>query len=171
MILLLKRRKNQTYGWALCSIYFRIWSEEDKNKDCAIYPIGGFKEFDKKTIRKLLEDLGLNNLTPILATYSSGEVTEQFIVKNFEQIRSLDIKYLHRNWDAWLPRAMYILHCTSTNTHTKFLSKSMDADNKTMVHIVFNLIRSQTKIRKRKFWSRMNKNKPLCYSVQLGVRL
>ena len=75
--------------------------EEDKKIDCAIYQKGGYKEWDKKSNRKSLDDLGLNNLTPI-----------------------------------WAKSHVY---CTRTSTHTQFLSESKDADNKTLVHIVFNL--------------------------------
>jgi hypothetical protein len=56
------------------------WAELGNN-DCAIYQKGGYKEWDKKSIRKSLDDLGLNNLTPIGATDSIDEVTEQFIVE------------------------------------------------------------------------------------------
>ena len=50
------------------------FAAEYKNKDCAIYPIGGYKECDKKSIRKSLDDLGLNKLTPIWATASIDEI-------------------------------------------------------------------------------------------------
>ena len=53
------------------------------------YQKGGYKEWDKKTIRKSLGDLGLNNLTTIWATDSIDEVTEIFIV---EKLRCLVAK-------------------------------------------------------------------------------
>jgi hypothetical protein len=59
--------------------------EEDINKYCAINSIGGYKECDKKSIRKSLDDLGLNNLTPIWATDSIDEVTGQFIVEKLSK--------------------------------------------------------------------------------------
>jgi hypothetical protein len=45
-----------------------------KHKDCAIYPIGGYKECDKKSFGKSLDDFGLNKLTPIWATGSIDKI-------------------------------------------------------------------------------------------------
>ena len=40
----------------ILEFYQETFPEEDKNKDCAIYQIGGYKEWDKKSIRKSLHD-------------------------------------------------------------------------------------------------------------------
>ena len=85
-----------TLCWCWC-----IWwtfAEEYKNKDCAIYPIGGYNEYYKKSIKKSSEDLGLIKLSPIWATASIDEIDSWKI----EEIRNFGIKYLHRSCDAWL---------------------------------------------------------------------
>ena len=85
---------------ALCWCWCIWWTfaEEYKNKDCAIYPIGGYNEYYKKSIKKSSEDLGLIKLSPTWATASIDEIDSWKI----EEIRNFGIKYLHRSCDAWL---------------------------------------------------------------------
>ena len=103
-ILILKTRQNQTYSWALCWIYFRIWPRNisrrrQKQRLCNL-PNRGIQRVEQTYIWKSWDDLGINNLTPIWATDSIDEVTEQFIV---EKLRCLIAKsHIHCNGQTQL---------------------------------------------------------------------
>ena len=108
-----------------------IYTEEDTNRNCANYPKGGYKECDKNSIRKSLDDLGLKNMTPIWATDNMDEVTKHLVLEISAETTELISQIF-----SGIQKPNCQDPCISTATYTKLINSNKQADNSTWLQIL-----------------------------------
>ena len=123
-------------------IYKEIFDEKDKNRNCKNYPTEqykSYKECDKKFTKKVLDDHGFKNFTPIWGTDEMDEVTEQTIHGETKHKFNRIFTGIEPN-DCPTP-------CKSTSTSIRLLTKTNSSGNSTYVTIYFSEVITITKVK------------------------
>ena len=114
-------------------IHEEIFDEKDKNRNCKYYPTKQYKtykECDKNFTKKVFDDHGLKNFTPIWGTDAMEEVTEQTMCGEAKHRINRIFTGIEPN-NCPMP-------CKSTSTNIRLLTITKSSGNLTYVTIYFS---------------------------------